>query len=312
MADDDRGAKLLEDAVGHPGEKVADLLTRVSSEAIKSFKAVQTDWLDLMWTLDSYRIAGIPPRGMGESKNPGERLAAVYRGKGHWFAGLLAGLLENRTTQRIAPRIKVQGFSQLHQIDLAWPAREEDPLLCAETKVTGAPAYGSYPERGALNDFTNRRKELKFAATDLKLWRRDQETSIDHWRIWRQNSPPKTYFLWASRLRHGELKTFKTVPDKRVGRDNISQLVKEAQALVNSYLDGAGIFAWQINEAGDGYEAVKLPQLDQVSELDDVLYAMASEIKAASKGTGAPEPIRPGSRAVDTSELLDDESPEAD
>lgn len=305
----DPSAIALEDAVGHPGDKVADLLTRVASDAIKRFSDVQTDWLDLMWTLDAYRIAGVPPRGMGESKNPGERLAAVYRGKGNWFARLLAALLENQTTQRIAPQIRVQGFSQFHQIDLAWPVREEDPLLCAETKVTGAPAYGSYPERGALSDFTNRRKELKFAATDLKLWRRDQDTSIDHWRIWRQSSPPKTYFLWASRLRRGQLKHYKTVPDKWVGRDDVSQLVKEAQALVNSYLDGAGIFAWQLNAAVDGYEPVKLPLSDQVSALDDVLYAMASEIKIAAKGKAKPpEPVRPDSRAVSPTDLLDDQN----
>lgn len=309
MAEDVR-AKELEAQVGHPGEKVADLLTRVSSEAIKQFSEVQTAWLDLMWCLDAYRIAGVAPRGMGESKNPGERLAAVYRGKGNWFASLLAALLENRTTLRIAPKINVQGFSQFHQIDLAWPAREEDPLLCAETKVTGAPAFGSYPERGALHDFSNRRKELKFAATDLKLWRRDQETSIDHWRIWRQNSPPKAYFLWASRLRRGELKHYKTVPDKWVRRDDIGQLVREAQALVNSYLDGAGIFAWQLNGERHGYETVELPRSDQVSVLDDVLYAMASEIKVASKDAGAPDPVRPESRAVNPAELLEDESPD--
>jgi len=306
VADDPRAAE-LERTVGHPGDKVADLLTRVSSDAIKRFADVQADWLDLMWTLDSYRVAGVAPRGMGEAKNPGERLAAVYRGKGNWFASLLAGLLENQTTQRIAPKIRVQGFSQFHQIDLAWPAREEDPLLCAETKVTGAPAYGSYPARGALSDFTNRRKELKFAATDLKLWRRDQETSIDHWRIWRQNSPPKTYFLWAARLRRGELKKYKTVPDKWVGRDDIGQLVREAQALVNSYLDGAGLFAWQLDEASTGYEPVALPRSDQVSALDDVLYAMASEIRMASKGTAPPEPVRPDSRAVDPAGLLGDD-----
>ena len=43
-----------------------------------------------------------------------------------------------------------------------------------------------------MADWTNRRKELKFAATDLKLYRRQQATRIDHWDVWRTNDPPKT------------------------------------------------------------------------------------------------------------------------
>ena len=39
-----------------------------------------------------------------------------------------------------------------------------------------------------MSDLSNRRKELKFAATDLKLYRRQQETSIDHWGVWRERS----------------------------------------------------------------------------------------------------------------------------
>jgi hypothetical protein len=37
------------------------------------------------------------------------------------------------------------------------------------------------PARKAMSDFTNRSKELKFAVTDLKLYRRQQSTRIQHW-----------------------------------------------------------------------------------------------------------------------------------
>jgi len=123
----------------------------------------------------------------------------------------------------------------------------------AQVKVTGAPAYGSTPARGAMGDWTNRRKELKFAATDLKLYRRDQETAIEHWGVWREQAAPKTYFLWAARLR----------PEK----DSLVRMVAEAQALVNTYLDGAGIFGWEENRAGDGYVPIALPASAQVTEL---------------------------------------------
>ncbi|MDP9480403.1 MAG: hypothetical protein M3R38_32870 [Actinomycetota bacterium] len=44
-----------------------------------------------------------------------------------------------------------------------------------------------------MADFSNRRKELKFAATDLKLYRRQRSTRIQHWDTWRQRQPPSTY-----------------------------------------------------------------------------------------------------------------------
>ena len=191
----------LEATVGHPGDKWESIKDRVQNEHVQAFDDVAVQWLDLMWTLDRYRAAGVPPRGMLENtKDPSKRLAAVYRGKGNWFATLLSLLLENQTSQRLAPRVRVQGFSQTHQIDVAWPDREVDPLICLETKVTGAPATPNDPARGAMADWTNRRKELKFAATDLKLFRRQHLTAIKHWDVWRGSVYPKTYFLWAARL----------------------------------------------------------------------------------------------------------------
>jgi hypothetical protein len=285
----------LEERVGHPQKKWDALQQRIQGDAVKRFSDVQADWLDLMWTLDAYRIAGLAPRDMPGPAQEGARLAAIYRGKGNWFAAMLSLLLENQTTQRIAPRIRVPGFSQTHQIDVAWPARNIDPLVCAETKVTGAPAYGSVGARGAMSDWTNRRKELKFAATDLKLFRRQQETKIEHWDIWREQASPRMYFLWAARLRPG---------------DRIEKMVAEAQALVHTYLEGAGLFAWE--ERNGGYAAVALPADARISTLDDVLYRIASEINLLSPGGEAPPPVQPETRAVAPETLEEDRSDDAD
>jgi hypothetical protein len=286
-------ARDVEQRVGHPGEKWEALAERIQANGVRRFADVQADWLDLMWTLDAYRIARIPPRGMGNPQTETiERLNAVYRGKGNWFGTALALLLHNRTAQRIAPRQRVQGFSQLHQIDLAWPARQVDVRVCAETKVTGAPGYGRTRARGSRDDYSNRRKEMKFAATDLKLYRRQQETAIEHWGVWREQAKPKFYFLWAARL--------------EPSREHLETLVSEAQALVNTYLDGAGIFAWQERRGGGGYEALTLPASAQVTDLDDVLHRIATIIRQEAPTGEPPPPEEPAERAVQPERLPDD------
>lgn len=300
----------LEQEVGHPERRWLTLLDHVAKNRVRQFSDIQDEWLELMWCLDAYRHRSVVPRDMGLSKNSNQQLAAIYRGKGNWFSELLAVLLGNRTGERVASTNRVQGFSQAHQIDLAWPKRGEDPLVCAEAKVTGAPAYAKCPERGAMADFTNRRKELKFAATDLKLYRRDRDTAIEHWGAWREESPPKTYFLWAARLRRGELRRYKHRPSKVVEADSIARLVREADALVKTYLDGAGLFAWQVNDAGTAYEQVPLADSERVTELDDVLHRVASQIKQFARAQGGtPAPVRPDVRAVgNTDDLQEDES----
>ncbi|MGH3053669.1 MAG: hypothetical protein ACRDL7_01665 [Gaiellaceae bacterium] len=296
MTNDEAVAQQLEEQVGHPGRMLEVLKDRIQGDGLWLFEAIESEYLALMWTMDAYRVAGVPPRGMGKATSTAQkRLGAVYRSKGNWFAELLALLLQNRTSQHIAPRQRVQGFSQTHQIDIAWPARELDPFVCAETKVTGAPAYGTTPARRAMSDWTNRRKELKFAATDLKLSRRDVETQIDHWGVWRESAMPRAYFLWAARL--------------HPTTDRIEKMVEEAQALVNTYLDGAGIFAWKQAKTGTGYESVPLPHSAQVTALDDVLHRIAAEInrQAPQAGTQIPPPVVPKTRAVEPGSLLPDE-----
>jgi hypothetical protein len=268
----------LESQVGHPETLRDSLFAWVQEGAVKRFSEVQDQWIQLMWSLDAFRVAGLTPTGMGKGGGPAA-FEGVYRSKGNWFALLLGLLIDNQTGQLVGSRTKVRGFSQLHQIDLAWPSRQIDPLVCAETKVTGAPAFGSTPARGAMSDWSNRRKELKFAATDLKLARRRQETVIQHWDVWRQDAPPKCFFLWAARLD----------PKKR---DSVERMADGVQSVVNTYLDGAGVFAWQENGAGTGYEPVPVPARSRISELDDVLYRIASEInRAAGKDGEAPAPV---------------------
>jgi len=279
-------AKALERRVGNPAVKWERLRAEVDDQATSRFADVQDAWLDLMWSLDSFRVAQLLPVGLTD-------FGAFNRGKGNWFAQLLCMLLQNRTRKRIAARQKVSGFSQQHQVDIAWPVRGEDPLVCCETKVTGAPAFGSTPARGAVSDFSNRRKELKFAATDLKLYRRQDQTKIAHWDVWRKSEPPRTYFLWAARM--------------QPGKDRIGTLVREARALVDTYLDGAGIFAWTPSYHGDRYEHVELPRGERVTSLDDVLYRIASEIDSFVDDRGQPPPpVRPRRFAVEPGQVTID------
>ena len=79
-----------------------------------------------------------------------------------------------------------------------------------------------------MDDWTNRRRELKFSAADLKLWRRSQAEKIGHW----DSGPsalPRTFMLWAARLGP---------------KDSPEKMVRETSAIVATYLDGAGIFAY--------------------------------------------------------------------
>jgi hypothetical protein len=277
--------------VGHPEEHWTALIDRIQGEGIREFTVIVPDYLAMMWCLDQYRIADAPPEGMGKLDSPfGSRMDGVYRGKGNRFATLLSLLLDNRTGQKIRSRSRIKGFSQNHQIDLAWPDRDFAPIICAESKVTGGPAYRAYPARGAMDDWSNRRKELKFASTDLKLSRRDQTQRIGHWGSWRKQAAPKCFMLWGARLRPS---------------DKIDRMAKESDALLKTYLDGAGIFAWRENANGTGYEPVEHPSDTTVETLDEALWNLESEITAAIESGVLDEKVEP-SAPVDTSELVQD------
>lgn len=288
----------FEDRVGHPLKKWNDLKDRVQQENIKAFSEVADDFIAVLWSLDQYRIKGIPPRAMGRATDTdAQRLSGAYRMKGGWFAELVALLLENQTSSPLAPRSNIQGFSQAHQIDIAWPARRNAPLVCVETKVMGGPAYNQQPARGSTADWSNRRKELKFQATDLKLYRREQRQKIDHWDNWRKIAPPSVYFMWCARMKRPS--------------DDLDRMVSEVRALTETYLDGAGIFAYEPNKTNTGYQVVPIHQRDRVVDLSDLVHRIAEQIEGLAQEELPPDPEPSEQVSVDVS-LLEPDSEEPD
>ena len=291
----------IEGLVGHPGHKFDLLKERVQVQVIKSFAAIETDFLDLIWTLDFYRTSQVVPRGMarppkkGATSTPASQLEGIYRGKGNYFSTVTALILGNMTTSKLASRSNVMGFSQPHQIDIAWPDRDRkpliDPLICCEAKLTGAPAYGTTPARGAYADWSNRRKEMKFQATDLKLYRNAQNTQIDNWDVWRVSAPPSVYSLWAARMR----------PD-----DQLKTMIEQARVLTETYSDGVGIYAFEVNELGTGYVASTLPKnvSARVTSLDNVLGKIAAQIRQIMRQNDdvVPPPVIAPAHAVSLGE----------
>lgn len=305
--DDPAEQQRLEAAVGHPQERFDRLCERIQNDVVRTFGAVEGDFLALLWCMDTYRSQQVCPRGMGKlSLNPDRRLEGIYRGKGNWFSTVVSLILGNKTTSRLASRSDVMGFSQPHQIDIAWPARDvvpiQDPLICCEAKLTGAPAYSGNTGRGPMDDWSNRRKELKFQATDLKLYRQASGTSINHWDRWRKKAPPSCYSLWAARLRPP-----RELPQRRTRapqRDDVQSMIDEAQILSNTYADGVGIYAFQENPAGTGYEAAPLSRGvgARVTSLDSVLDYIAAEIKDVMDANHGqvPPPVAPPDHPAST------------
>lgn len=273
--------------VGHPYEKYEAICERIQT-GVASFQAIETDFLDMMWSIDQYRIRQVIPRGMGnlKTKNLSRRLDGVYRGKGNWFSAIAALILGQMTTSELASRSDVWGFSQPHQIDIAWPARDTkplvDPLICCEAKLTGAPPYPGNEGRGPMQDWSNRRKELKFQAADLKLYRQASNTVIHNWDLWRKQAPPHVYSLWAARILKPE---------------DVPRMIHEAQVLTATYSDGVGIYAFQVNADGDGYEPAPLSRgvSERVTSLDNVLGTIAAQISQimAANNNRVPAPITP-------------------
>lgn len=278
----------VEALVGHPGDKFQALVAGIQQDVVTSFQTIEADFLDLLWTLDSYRIEQVVPRGMGnpQATSPDRRLEGIYRGKGNYFSTVVALILGQMTTSQLASRTDVMGFSQPHQIDIAWPARDVkplvDPLICCEAKLTGAPPYPGNEGRGATEDWSNRRKELKFQAADLKLYRHAANTQIHNWDLWRKTAPPSVYSLWAARVADAK---------------DIEYMIREAQVLTATYSDGVGIYAFQPNAARDGYTPSPLSKgvSQRVTSLDNVLGYIAAQIKQiiAVNGNRVPPPVIP-------------------
>lgn len=292
-------AMAVEAEHGHPGRKWEALEALLDSGQATRLSEVVPHWLDVMWSLDQYRRASVPPVGMGkvlqksgQPTAPGQRLEGVYRMKGGWFSRMLRSLLQNRTGQDFGTsKSQVVGYSQRHEIDIAWPKGHKAPLVCIETKVMGSPPVGDQRARNARDDFSNRRKEIKFAATDLKLGRREGRT-INHWDTWRRNAYPLAFLVWGGRMGPG---------------DSMDHMIRELEALVRSYLDGAGVLAWK--EQDGKYVPVAVPPLADVHSADNVLERVASEVlEITPPGQEPPPPAEP--ETVVGEELLpaDDDS----
>jgi hypothetical protein len=75
----------------------------------------------------------------------------------------------------------------------------------------------------------------------------------------------------------------------------------EVQALVDTCLDGAAVFAWQENAQGTGYEALVLPGPTKARNLDTVLSRIAVEIERIRDEAGGktPPPEVTATRTVD-------------
>ncbi|OZD38988.1 hypothetical protein CH252_30985 [Rhodococcus sp. 06-1477-1B] len=293
----------VEALVGNPAEKLQALRDRIQNELVKTFRDVETDFLDLLWTIDTYRVEQVTPRAL-----PGTRLKesaeggeGIYRSKGNSFSEIITLILSNKTSSPLAPRNKVQGFSQLHQIDIAWPARAgkalQDPLICCEVKLTGAPGYGSTPDRKGRADWSNRRKELKFQATDLKLYRQQSSTRIQHWDQWRKKAPPLVFTLWAARLST---------------TDEFAKMIEDAQALTATYLDGVGIYGFVKKATNDGYVAASISRgvSARVTSLDNVLDLIAAEIADVMErhNNRVPAPVIPSSFTAEAAKIDDDDA----
>lgn len=290
----------VEARVGNPSEKAQQLRDRIQNEMVKSFREIEADFLDLLWTIDAYRVEQVTPRAPSGTvlKKSSEGGEGIYRAKGNIFSDVVTLILSNKTSSPLAPRSQVQGFSQLHQIDIAWPARPgkalQDPLICCEAKLTGAPGFGTTPDRKGRADWSNRRKELKFQATDLKLYRQQENTRIQHWDQWRRKAPPLVYTVWAARLS---------------SIDEYSRMIEDAQALTATYLDGVGIYGFITNATGDGYVAASVSRgvSQRVTSLDNVLDLMAAEIQDImdQHNNKVPEPVIPSSFAAAASKISD-------
>lgn len=295
--------KRIEALVGNPAEKLQALRDRIQNEIVKTFRDVETDFLDLLWTIDTYRVEQVTPRAPAGTKikKGAEGGEGIYRSKGNFFSEVVTLILSNKTSSPLAPRGKVQGFSQLHQIDIAWPARAgkalQDPLICCEAKITGAPGFGTTPDRKGRADWSNRRKELKFQATDLKLYRQQENTKIHHWDQWRKKAPPLVYTLWAARL---------STPDE------FSKMIDDAQALTATYLDGVGIYGFMKNAAADGYVAASISRgvSERVTSLDNVLDLIAAEIQDVMErhNNRVPAPVIPDSFAAEATKIDDEDT----
>ena len=136
----------VEARVGNPGERLLDLKARIQDHNVKRFSEIESDFLALLWSIDAYRIEQVIPRSPAGAKiagYKGEQLAGgIYRKKGNFFSEVVTAIMSNKTDSPLAPRTRVKGFSQEHQIDIAWPAPDKgiakEPIVWLRGKADGS------------------------------------------------------------------------------------------------------------------------------------------------------------------------------
>ena len=229
--------------VGSPLEKWNELKFVVQQENVKVFSEVAADFLDVLWCLDQYRVAGIPPPSMGK---PGQadRPACGCPGlrmKGNWFSELVSLILMNQTASRLSasPGAECKAFRRLHQVDVAWPAARSAPLVCVETKVMGGPAYDGQRRRGRNQRLDESPQGAQVSGNRSEAYRREQRQRIDHWDPWRRWRHHRSTSLWCARMEQPQ--------------DSLDRMVAEVRALTETYLDGAAIFADRAASDGRSY-----------------------------------------------------------
>ncbi|ARU53491.1 hypothetical protein CBR64_20725 [Cellulosimicrobium cellulans] len=263
----------VEDLVGVPGEHLLSLKERIQDHNVTRFSVIECEFLNLLWSIDAYRVEQVIPRAPAGAKVAGysaDQLAGgIYRKKGNFFSEIVTAILSNKTDSPLAPHTRVRGFSQLHRVDIAWPAPDRgvamDPIVCCEVKLSGAPGFGDTPSRNVKSDWTNRRKELKFQAADLKLYRQRESAETWRWDQWRQRAAPRVYAIWAGRLQQPA---------------DLDYMLRQARELTDTYLDSVGVYGFITNDGGDGYVPVTETAnvAERATSLDAVLDLVADEI----------------------------------
>ena len=179
-------AAVVQEQWGHPQGAVGHAHRTHPEHKRDGVRGVRDEWLALMWCLDQYRVADAPPEGMGK--------------RGLKYEGRMDGILP-RLGQLVPATMPHPAAQQPHRTDATEPLRYQGLLAEPPDRLglarprRGAdrvrreqahrgPAYRAAPGRGAMDDWTNRRRELKFSAADLKLAALAGE-KIGHWDVWR-------------------------------------------------------------------------------------------------------------------------------
>ncbi|MDM7885183.1 hypothetical protein QUG92_08695 [Curtobacterium sp. RHCKG23] len=256
-----------------PSQRFNELLGQVKRERVTKFSMIEEALLDWLWCVDGYRINGSVPSDFGTRRSAASeeaRNGAFYRTRGDRLADVLLALLRNRCGVNLAPRSRVKGFSQEHQIDIAWSPEDgpilADPVVCCEVKILGAPSDGTKPDRSIRSDWTNRRKELKFQAADLKLFQGREDPNIRNWDQWRASVPPRVYTIWAGRI---------------FSRTDAEYMTDQARDLTDTYLDGVGVFPFAPNETNTAYRALNDGRSvrGRLTHVDTILDRMQADIE---------------------------------